>query len=104
MVPGVAAAGTVLGVTVFVVVGYLAGEQQLVAPGKEWLVKVALVEALYAAVLGLPLATLVGWSLSTGSPRPGAAASVVSGPAEMPSRRRPPTRARRRRRARAGVR
>jgi rod shape-determining protein MreD len=104
MVPAVAAAGTVLGVGIFVVVGYVVGEQQLVAPGKEWLVTVASVEALYAAVFGLPVATLVGWSLTAGSSRPGATVTAVPGAVEMPSRRRPPPRARRRRRARAGVR
>lgn len=105
LVPLVAAAGTVVGVVLFVVIGYLVGQAQLVAPGKTWLVQVAFIEALYSAVLGLPVATLVGWALSDKGPRTVAAGAMpVPGTADMPPRRRPTTRSRRRRRARAGVR
>lgn len=105
LVPVVAAGGTAMGVALFVVIGYVVGQAQLVAPGKAWLLEVGVVEALYAAVLGLPAATVVGWALSRTSPAPAAASTtMVPGIAEMPPRRRAPARARRRRRARAGVR
>lgn len=105
LVPIVAAAGTVVGVTIFVIIGYVVGEAQLVAPGKEWLLQVGVVEALYAAVFGLPAATVVGWALAGRSPGGKAGASPpVPGVSEMPPRRRSSSRSRRRRRARAGVR
>lgn len=105
LVPGVAGAGTALGVALFVVIGYLVGQAQLVVPGKAWLLEVVVVEALYAAVFGLPVATIVGWALArhapqTSSPGSGPIGSLV----ESPGRRRASARARRRRRARAGVR
>lgn len=105
LVPVVAALGTAAGVAAFVVIGYLVGQAQLVAPGKVWLAEVATVEALYSAVLGLPAATAVGWALArpsapVASPPAAMAGTVV----EAPSRRRAPRRSRRRRRARAGVR
>jgi rod shape-determining protein MreD len=105
LVPIVSAAGTVVGVVLFVIIGYLVGEAQLAAPGKEWLVQVGFVEALYAAVLGLPAATVVGWALTSRAPRrPSAAVPTGVGPAEMAPRRRPSARSRRRRRARVGAR
>lgn len=105
LVPVVAAAGTVLGVALFVIIGYVVGQAQLVAPGKGWLAEVAVIEALYAAIFGLPAATVVGWALAPPSAGPASTATPMGAvAAEMPSRRRSSARARRRRRARAGVR
>ena len=107
MVPLVAAGGTALGVVLFVVVGYLVGQSQLMAGGGHWLAGVALVEACYAALFSLPAFVLmrVGPGRSgrdTGGLERGDTGRDGHGrPAEPPPRQRA---ARRRRRARAGVR
>ena len=107
LAPLLAGAGTVLGVALFVMVGYVVGQQQLVAPGERWLVQVALVEALYSAVLALPVTVLLGYVLQ--GPSSVAAASLVpaapTGVVELQARRRPlGARSRRRRRVRARAR
>ena len=109
MVPLVAAGGTVLGVVLFVVLGYLVGQDQLMAGGGRWLVGVALVEALYAALFSLPAFVLVRWALAGPRPAPGALTTATPGGAatgDLSSRRHPGggARSRRRRRARARVR
>jgi rod shape-determining protein MreD len=102
--PVVAAAGTAVGVAIFVVIGYLMGQAQLVAPGKSWLVQVAFVEAVYSAIFALPAVVLMSWALGTEMPSPAEPVPGAS-PPEVPLRRRPLTgRSRRRRRARVGVR
>lgn len=104
LAPIVAAAGTVVGVAIFVVIGYLVGQSQLIVPGKSWLVQVAFIEAVYSAIFSLPAVGLMSWALGTGVPSaheavPGAA------PPEVPARRSTlASRSRRRRRARVGVR
>ena len=104
LAPAIAAAGTALGVVLFVVIGYLVGQAQLVAPGKKWLVLVVVIEATYAALFALPAAGLMYWALGsrTTSPQP-----LNQGPpgaaSEPPSRRRGGARSRRRRRVRARV-
>jgi rod shape-determining protein MreD len=107
LAPVLAAAGTMLGVVLFVVIGYVVGQQQLVAPGDRWLVELALVEALFAAVFALPAAVLMAWATQ----RPSASSTSVGLPVtasvmEASGRRRPlgPVRSRRRRRVRARVR
>jgi rod shape-determining protein MreD len=107
MVPLVAAGGTVLGVVLFVVLGYLVGQSQLVAGGGHWLAGVALVEACYAALFSLPAfvlmrSALTGPRVPPGATSPGAAAGAATG--DLSSRRHASVRSRRRRRARAGVR
>ena len=72
LAPVVAAVGTALGVVLFVVIGYLVGENQLVAPGQRWLVEVAVVEATYAAIFALPAALLMRWALRGSSSVPDA--------------------------------
>jgi rod shape-determining protein MreD len=106
MTPLVAGAGTGFGVVVFVVIGYLVGQGQLVAPGKSWLVEVAALEAVYSAVLALPAAMLMGWALggTSGALSPLGEGSAGSFP-ELPGRRGSPRAPHRRRSfARARVR
>jgi rod shape-determining protein MreD len=104
LAPVVAAVGTALGVALFVVIGYLVGESQLVAPGQRWLVEVAVVEATYAAIFALPAALLMRWALRAPSSVPEAlTAGSTSGLPEPAARRRGTVRSRRRRRARARV-
>ena len=107
MVPLVAAGGTVLGVVLFVVLGYLVGQSQLLAGGSHWLAGVALVEACYAALLSLPAFVLMRWALAGPAVTPGALSAAMPGgtaTGDLSSRRHASVRARRRRRARAGVR
>lgn len=107
MVPLVAAGGTVLAVVLFVVLGYLVGQSQLVAGGGHWLIGVALVEAGYAALFSLPAFVLMRWALAGPSAAPGALSAGTSGgtaTGDLSTRRHPSVRRRRRRRARAGVR
>lgn len=103
--PVVAAAGTAVGVALFVAIGYIVGQQQLVAPGKRWLVEVAFIEACYSAIFSFPAVWLMSWALGTRTPVTTSETIPGAAPPEPPPRRRPaPARSRRRRRARAGVR
>jgi rod shape-determining protein MreD len=107
MVPLVAAGGTVLGVVLFVVLGYLVGQSQLVAGGGHWLAGLALVEACYAALFSLPAFVLMRLALAGPAVAPGALSAPTSGgtaSGDLPNRRHASLRARPRRRARAGVR
>jgi rod shape-determining protein MreD len=107
MVPLVAAGGTVLGVVLFVVLGYLVGQSQLVAGGGHWLAGVVLVEACYAALFSLPAFVLMRLALAGPAIAPGALSAPTPGgtaTGDLPSRRHTSLRPRRRRRARAGVR
>ena len=71
MVPVVAAGGTVVGVVLFVVIGYLVGQAQLVVGGSHWLAEVAVVEALFGALFSLPAFLLMRWAIAgpPGGPR-----------------------------------
>jgi rod shape-determining protein MreD len=104
LVPVIAAAGTALGVVLFVIIGYLVGQAQLVAPGKRWLVEVVVIEATYAALFSLPAVGLMYWALGARSAAPQTLATGTPVAAsELPSRRRGSVRSRRRRRVRAKV-
>ena len=104
LVPVIAAAGTALGVVLFVIIGYLVGQAQLVAPGKRWLVEVVVIEATYAALFSLPAVGLMYWALGARSAAPQSLATGTPVAAsELPSRRRGSVRSRRRRRVRAKV-
>jgi rod shape-determining protein MreD len=104
LVPVIAAAGTALGVVLFIVIGYLVGEAQLIAPGKRWLVEVVVIEATYAALFALPAAGLMYWALGVRNTVPQAlTATPPMTASDAPSRRRAAARGRRRRRVRARV-
>jgi rod shape-determining protein MreD len=105
LAPFMAAAGTAVGVALFVVIGYIVGQQQLVAPGKRWLVEVAFIEACYSGIFSLPATWLMSWALEVRVPVASPEAVPGAAPPEPAARRRPGTaRSRRRRRIRAGVR
>ncbi|MGC8627051.1 MAG: rod shape-determining protein MreD [Acidimicrobiales bacterium] len=104
LTPLIAAAGTGMGVAIFVVAGYLVGQAQLVAPGKSWLVEQAVVEGVFSAVLALPATALMGWALRGAS---GVLASSAEPPADAlgpPRPSRASARSRRRRRSQARAR
>ena len=56
LIPAAAFAGTVAAVLMFVGIGDVLGQSQLLDPGRSWLVRVALVEATWSAVLAIPAA------------------------------------------------
>ena len=107
MVPLVAAGGAVLGVVLFVVLGYLVGQAQLVVGGGHRLAAVALVEACFAALFSLPAFVLVRWALAGPRAAPGALSTATPGgtsTGDLSSRRHTAARSRRRRRLRTRVR
>lgn len=106
LAPFLVATGTVVGVVLFVVVGYVVGQQQLVAPGQSWLVQLAFIEAPYSAVFALPTVVLMSWALRGPSATSATLTPVTTaGTLELSGRRHPVTpRNRRRRRVRARVR
>jgi len=105
IVPVVAAGGTALGVLLFVTIGYVVGQAQLVAPGEKWVAEVALIEAFYAAIFALPAALLMGWALKEPSAPPSSLPPPRRGGfSELSSRRHTSARTRRRRRLQARVR
>lgn len=71
LTPAVAFVGTAAAVALFLGLADLVGQSQLLAQGRPWLVRVALIEALDAAVLSLPVTRLVRWAAagSTGVTR-----------------------------------
>jgi len=58
LTPLVAAVAVATEVVIFAVVGDLVGQGQLLAGGRGWLVRVALIEAFFNAVLAVPVARL----------------------------------------------
>lgn len=103
--PVAAGIGTAVGATLFVFIGYVVGQSQLVAPGKRWVVELVCVEALFAVVFSLPAAVLMAWGLRRPNMTSVTLASTSgAGVFETANRRRPPPRARRRRRSAARVR
>ena len=61
LIPLAGFAGTVAAVLLFVGVGDVLGQSQLLDAGRSWLVKVTLIEALWNAVLALPASYLYSW-------------------------------------------
>jgi rod shape-determining protein MreD len=60
--PAIGLIATGAGVVVFLAFGDLAGQALLVAPGRSYLVRVALVEGLWSAVLVIPVTALMTWA------------------------------------------
>lgn len=101
LAPLMAAGGTAVGVALFVAIGYIVGQQQLVAPGKRWLVEVAFIEACYSGIFSLPATWLMGWALEVKGSLAPAEDVAAAAPVEPAPRRRPAPR--RQRRVKAGV-
>ncbi len=77
-VPLTALVATAGGVLVFVGVGDVFGQSQLIAGGRSWLIRVALIEAAWNAVLALPVSWLYARAArgSAGADRVGAPAGA----------------------------
>jgi rod shape-determining protein MreD len=54
LVPLLVFAGTAVGVVLFVAIGVLVGEHQLVAGGRSWLIRVGLIESVWNCALSIP--------------------------------------------------
>jgi rod shape-determining protein MreD len=55
LLPFAAMVGTAAGVVLFVALGDVLGQTQLLAAGRAWLVRVVVIESLWAAVLAVPV-------------------------------------------------
>jgi rod shape-determining protein MreD len=62
LLPLVAFIGTAASVLLFVAVGDVLGQSQLLASGRSWLVRVVVVESAWAAVLSIPVSLLYAWA------------------------------------------
>ena len=73
LVPATACAGTVAAVLMFVAIGDVLGQSQLLDSGRAWLIRVAVIEAGWSAVLSIPAVLAYGWAArgSTGANRLG---------------------------------
>jgi rod shape-determining protein MreD len=58
LLPFAALVGTAAGVVLFVAIGDVLGQTQLLAAGRAWLIRVVVIESLWAAVLALPVGML----------------------------------------------
>jgi rod shape-determining protein MreD len=62
LLPIAAAVGTACGVLLFVAVGDVFGQTQLLGGGRSWLIRVIVVESLWSAVLALPVNYVYSWA------------------------------------------
>ena len=102
--PGVAAAGTALGVVLFVAIGYVVGQAQLVAPGKNGSPWWPSSRPRTPRCSRCRRRCLMGWALGSRSATPQSLPSPREALLNQPSRRRGGARSRRRRRVQARVR
>jgi rod shape-determining protein MreD len=80
LLPLAALVGTAAAVVLWVLLGDVLGQDQLLAAGRSWLIRVVAVEAGWAAVLALPVGWLYGRAArgSIGSERMGASAGPTA--------------------------
>ncbi len=81
LVPLVAFLGTAVSVLLFVTIGDVLGQSQLLAGGRSWLVRVVVVESAWAAVLSIPVSIIYHWAArgSAGTERLGTVRGGVIG-------------------------
>jgi rod shape-determining protein MreD len=60
--PAVAFLATVVALLLFLLVGELVGQSELVAPGRTWIIKVIVVEGLWNALLAIPTVVVMRWA------------------------------------------
>jgi rod shape-determining protein MreD len=80
LIPLAGFAGTVTAVLLFVGIGDVLGQSQLLDAGRSWLIRVAIVEGLWNAVLALPASYVYSWIArgSAGVERVGAFSTATS--------------------------
>jgi rod shape-determining protein MreD len=82
LTPLVAFGATVAGVVLFIALGDVVGQHQLIAGGRSWLIRVAGIEAVWGGVLSLPV-----WWLYTKAANGSVGAEAVGArPDRMPAR------------------
>jgi len=62
LIPAVAFVATAAAAVLFVALGDVLGQSQLLDAGRSWLIRVALVEALWSTVLSLPVSIVYAWA------------------------------------------
>jgi rod shape-determining protein MreD len=88
VIPATAAVGTAAAVVLWVGLGDVLGQSQLLDSGRSWLIRVALVEAGWAALLALPVNWLYARAArhSRGAERVGAVKASVAVPGRLGAR------------------
>jgi len=81
LIPVVAVLGTAVSVLLFVTIGDVLGQSQLLAAGRSWLIRVVVVESAWAAVLSIPVSIIYQWAArgSAGTERLGTTRGSVIG-------------------------
>jgi rod shape-determining protein MreD len=62
LVPLAAFVGTAASVLLFVTIGDVLGQSQLLAGGRSWLIRVTVIESAWAAVLSIPVSIIYHWA------------------------------------------
>lgn len=62
LIPVLALVGTAAGVVLFVGIGDVVGQSQLLSGGRSWLIRVVVIESAWAALLSWPVSRLFEWS------------------------------------------
>jgi rod shape-determining protein MreD len=88
LIPAAAFGGTVAAVLLFVAVGDVLGQSQLLDAGRSWLIRVTVIEALWSAVLSLPVSVVYAWAArgSTGTERVGPPRGGMISTERLPTR------------------
>jgi rod shape-determining protein MreD len=60
--PAIAFLVTIGAILLFLIVGELVGQTELAAPGRDWIIRVVLVEGLWNALLVIPAVAALGWA------------------------------------------
>lgn len=60
--PAVTFLATVAAVLLFLLIGELVGQTELVAPGRSWIIKVVVIEGLWNALLSIPTVIILRWA------------------------------------------
>jgi rod shape-determining protein MreD len=88
LLPLAAMAGTLTAVLLWVGLGDVLGQDQLIDAGRSWLIRVALIEAVWAGVLAFPVGWLYGLAArgSTGTERMASNGAAAVGAERLPLR------------------
>ncbi len=88
LIPAAAFVGTAAAVVLFVALGDVLGQSQLLDAGRSWLIRVALVEAAWSTVLSLPVSLVYAWAArgSAGAERVGPPRSGMVSTERLPTR------------------
>lgn len=88
LIPAAAFVGTAAAALLFVALGDVLGQSQLLDAGRSWLIRVALIEALWSTVLSIPVSIIYAWAArgSAGSERVGPPRGGMISTERLPAR------------------